>query len=395
MYTTMTRKKTKKEFKYISKESLELFTKLLEAETIGKKEHLTVPLLLDELKKRNFTVNTDEINNIYAIRGVSNEYPMLNAHMDIYNNNWSWSNFNSYYSITKEDKQLYPNDYEVYESIYDEITFAKEEANWNGKCAITASLSAIDSHLKKLKPKDYENMGYDCFDCSCECIGNGLCENFKYRKLEKCEDILSLESFIDNLEDYSYEATETLDELVDSNGIENNDYKVVVDLDNDKIYGEGKNRVLGGDDKNGIFIALMVAELLPDMPMKIVFTVQEETGCIGIKHFIKNNSDFFDDVKYSLTIDRRGGRDLLWSQCGTRSCNKEFAAKVARQGAESGIDICVTDGNIADVIYIRDLVPNSINMSAGYYNPHTSSEYIIPSEVDKIIGWVKGILTNI
>lgn len=69
MYTTMTHKKTMKEFKYISKESLELFTKLLEAETIGKKEHLIVPLLLDELKKRNFTVNTDEINNIYAIRG--------------------------------------------------------------------------------------------------------------------------------------------------------------------------------------------------------------------------------------------------------------------------------------------------------------------------------------
>lgn len=395
MNTTITSKKTKKKLKYINNESLELFTKLLEAETIGKKEYLITPLLLDELKKRNFVVNTDDINNIYAVRGVSNEYPILEAHMDIYNNDWGWGSVKSYYNIHKENKQVYPNNYDVYASIYDEIVFAKEEANWNGECAVSAALSAIDSHLHNLKVKDYENMGYDCFDCNRECIGNSLCENFKYRKLEKCEDMFSLERFIDTLEDYSCEAAEILDSIDEDKIMENNDYEVVVDLDNDKIYGKGKNRVLGGDDKNGIFIALMVAELLPDMPMKILFTVQEESGCIGVKHFIKNNPDFFKDVKYSLTIDRRGGRELLWSQCGTRSCDNEFAAKVARQGAQVGIDICVTDGSIADVIYIRDLVPNSINMSAGYYNPHTSSEYIVPSEVDKIIGWVKAILTNI
>ena len=53
------------------------------------------------------------------------------------------------------------------------------------------------------------------------------------------------------------------------------------------------------------------------------------------------------------------------------------------------------DGSVADVIHIRNLVPNSVNMSAGYYNAHTSDEYIVPSDVDRIIGWVKNILLNV
>lgn len=395
MNTTIIKKKSKSEFKYLNKNRLELLIKLLELETIGKKEYLITPLILDELRKRNFTVNTDNMNNVYAVRGVADKYIMLNAHMDICNIGVNWNNISSYYNIKKKDKQKYPNSYELYSTIYDEIIFAKEEANWSGQCHITSAFSAIDSYIKKLSVKDYENMGYDCFDCVNGCISNRICKNFNCRKIQNCEDISSLERFIDTLEEYSCEAAEVLDDSHYGDIEENDDYKVILDLLNDKIYGEGKNRVLGGDDKNGLFIALMVSELLPDMPMKILFTVQEETGCIGVKHFIKNNLDFFSDVKYSITIDRKGGSDLLWSQCGTRSCSNEFASKVGRQGADAGIDVCVTDGYISDVIHIRDLVPNSINISAGYYNPHTSSEYVIPSEVDKIIGWVLGILRNV
>ena len=129
--------------------------------------------------------------------------------------------------------------------------------------------------------------------------------------------------------------------------------------------------------------------------MKILFTVDEETGCNGVKYFVKNKAEWLNDVKYSLTIDRKDFCHLLWSQRGTRSCSNDFAGELMYQGVRTGIPVSIQDGGSADVVTIRDYVPNAVNMSAGYYKAHTKNEYIIPSEVDKIVGWVKNIIENV
>jgi len=156
-----------------------------------------------------------------------------------------------------------------------------------------------------------------------------------------------------------------------------------------------KLRVLGGDDKCGISVALQVAKENISMPMKILFTTGEETGCIGIKHFCKTNSNWFKNVKYSLTVDRRYGDNLITYACGKWNCSLEFASEITKQGILSGIMVKNEIGTVADTIHIRDHVKECVNMSAGYYNPHSCDEYIQFDEMIQIKDWVSKILTNV
>lgn len=436
MLTNVSKKEKNIKFKYINKPDFDFFQEILTAETIGGHEYLIKDTLVKKLEYLNFRVEIDAIGNIYAVRGVAKKYPMLNAHMDIVDCSYSWSYGYSAPSKSKKSNSIkdmdyleeaqyryekilecdecsdYDNSYNFYTAIYEEINFVRASSTEKGKY-LKDVFEALSEYIQELTENDYENMGYDCFHCQKECKRTYLCPKFKLH-LKNDE---KLEMFIDALESYCIQAIEDIENLADEaiayemsfedefeeeyedefeeEDKEKPEYEVIVDLENDKIYGRGKSRVLGGDDKCGIFIALKVAEMLPDMPMKMLFTVKEESGCVGISYFEQNNLEFFNDVKYSLTIDRRDKDNLLWSQLGTRSCDDEFAAKVAREGVKEGIHVKLMDGSVADVIHIRNHVPNSINMSAGYYNAHSSSEYIVPTDVDNIIGWVKNILINV
>ena len=55
-----------------------------------------------------------------------------------------------------------------------------------------------------------------------------------------------------------------------------------------------------------------------------IFSVSEEIGCVGVKHAIEHNAEFFKDIKYSGTVDRRGNGDLLNKSAGEVNCSKFF-----------------------------------------------------------------------
>lgn len=398
------------ELRYINERDLEFFKEILTAETIGGHEYLIKDTLMEKLKNLGFEMEIDSLGNIAAVRGNSDEYVMLNAHMDIVDYSWSYSSYNSYkdsyyYNNSYNYMNLcnYDNDYEFYEEMYEKINSIKEKHTSKSQYHKEV-IEELKPLLKNLSELDLEGMGCDCIYCTKQCKGIYICEKFN---LDTTIDS-NLEYFLDLLETYCIQAMDEIDmirqeadyldeeeEEIEEVTKSEPDYEVVIDLIADKIKGKGKSRVLGGDDKCGIFIALKVAELLPTLPLKILFTVREESGCVGVSHFIDENVAFFDNVKYSLTIDRRDNDNLLWSQLGTRSCSDDFAGRLAREGVKEGIRVRLMDGSVADVIHIRNLVPNSVNMSAGYYNAHTSDEYIVPSDVDRIIGWVKNILLNV
>ena len=120
------------ELRYINEKDLEFFKEILTAETIGGHEYLIKDALMEKLKNLGFEMEVDGLGNIAAVRGNSDEYVMLNAHMDIVDYSWSYSSYNSYkdsyyYNNSYNYMNLcsYDNDYEFYEEMHEKINSIK------------------------------------------------------------------------------------------------------------------------------------------------------------------------------------------------------------------------------------------------------------------------------
>lgn len=400
-------------------EDYDMLKDLLKFESVSGKESKVALYIKEYLVDLGFEVRKDSKGNIYAVRGIAKEYAMLNAHMDIVN---LANRYSSFYNKTKTTTSKKAQEYNalMVDSFDYSIRQEIEKIKATKMSTMPKEIEVSDEEAEKiwlenkkdrelLYGADFKEIGFKCTHCVNSCKAYKLCYYFqpnsdldtkkqyaKYMKMLMQEDTKVQDGFVQE----SFDLTDKIVPLKSNNFINTKSekssskekYLITVDLVDDKISGSGKNRVLGGDDKCGIFIALKVAEMLRNMPMKILFTVEEETGCNGVKHFVKHNAEWLEDVKYSITIDRKDSCHLLWSQRGTRSCSDEFAAELMYHGIREGIPVKLEDGGSADVVILRDYVPNAVNMSAGYYKAHTSSEYIVPSEVDKIVGWVRNIV---
>lgn len=130
--------------------------------------------------------------------------------------------------------------------------------------------------------------------------------------------------------------------------------------------------VLGGDDKCGGALALTLAAMTT-LPMKIVASVQEEIGCVGIEQV---NPRFFQDVAYALVLDRRGAHHLVVSITGQPLCQGTFAAAVTRAAQTTGLLVYAVEGALSDAATLARMIPNVVNLSVGYYHPHTLHERV-------------------
>lgn len=415
-------------------EDYDLLKSLLQYESISGMESevaLYVEVLLTEM---NFEVKKDGMGNIYATRGVSDNYPLMNAHLDIVNLNRGYKSYltkgsTKVSSTTKERKKkeakLYNSlaldsfDYNYSTSIKKDKKNSTNASNFNS--IDISEEEAIEiwnerhTDLAMCFLTEFLQFGFTCNNCVNSCKKHKLCGYFAPNdSMDTKKRFAVYTKNNTNKVDIKENKSDTIQESFNLDGkiktltpikskekksVKQNNkadkYIIKMDLIGDKISGSGKHRVLGGDDKVGVFMALKIAEKCPELPMKILFTVEEETGCNGVKYFVKHNAKWLEDVKYSLTVDRKDTCHLLWSQRGTRSCSNEFAAELMYQGVREGIPVSIQDGGSADVVILRDFVPNAVNMSAGYFKAHTSSEYIVPSAVDKIFGWIKNIVENV
>lgn len=397
------------------KPNMKTLIELLEQNTPSGREDATRKYLINKLYDIGFECRLDAYGNLYGVRGISDSYPLLNAHMDIVEDSFSYSRGTSRYKNRTESlKSDYFAPYEAYNSYNSykwhmpetQIDMAYEEELALDTLIEGYVLSALDSigdsiaDLKDDAQFTEDEMG-ELVNTQAELqrIYNDLqvimtastrLAQLHTLSVELLDLILEFDYGL--YEAYDMELEGILAEFRENEAVDAI-YKVSYDIAKDEISGSG-GRVLGGDDKCGIFIALTVLEQLRDMPAKVLFTVEEEIGCVGIDQFVKTNVDFFDNVGYNLTIDRRGGTDLLHKQCGKRSCSWEFAGKLAYHGVVAGVPVTLDNGSIADVITIRDYVPNSVNMSAGYYDAHSDGEYVIWGEVLDIITWVRNILSD-
>ena len=144
---------------------------------------------------------------------------------------------------------------------------------------------------------------------------------------------------------------------------------------------------LGADDKNGIWVALQLLEELD--VLKCAFFVGEEVGCVGSS---EADMDFFKNVRYCVQPDRRNGHDLITDISGD-ICSKEFLDATCY--ADFGY--AETSGLMTDVetLCTNGIGVSCINISCGYYHPHTDDECTSWSELNNALNFARHICTTL
>ena len=141
---------------------------------------------------------------------------------------------------------------------------------------------------------------------------------------------------------------------------------------------------IGGDDKCGIFILLSILFSRKVEKVKAFFFVDEEVGCIGAGKAVREHKDWFSDVGYLIEADRRGSSDIILSYSGSETVSPAFKEILLTEGAKPQFTFKPAAGSISDVMKIQeDTGISSINLSCGYYNPHSADEFIDESDMLK------------
>ena len=128
---------------------------------------------------------------------------------------------------------------------------------------------------------------------------------------------------------------------------------------------------IGGDDKCGIVACL---ELLENVECKCIFFREEERGALGSREY---DAETLKDNLYQIEIDRCNAGDLIFKACGTALCDKQFKKEVKKYFPHGQDET----GALTDVVVLGKAGINMMNLSSGYYNPHTPEEYVVLSEL--------------
>ena len=138
------------------------------------------------------------------------------------------------------------------------------------------------------------------------------------------------------------------------------------------IKTDGKT-VLSGDDKNGMTILLYM--IYRKIPGTYYFFQGEESGCDGSEKIFHKNSKFFENFDRMISFDRRAYHSVITHQMGRRGCSQEFAIALADELNQYGFNyVPDSTGIYTDSVTFIGLIPESTNLSVGYFNEHSHSE---------------------
>ena len=137
---------------------------------------------------------------------------------------------------------------------------------------------------------------------------------------------------------------------------------------------------IGGDDRCGVYAILKICEAFKPY---VLFTTGEERGGLGVKKFVKEVEK--PNVKFIIEIDRRGNNQVVYYECGNEDFQKYIQSFgfEKQHGSYSDVSTLSTEYDIA-----------GCNVSAGYYNEHTTTEHIYLEHLDNTITKVMAILED-
>lgn len=144
---------------------------------------------------------------------------------------------------------------------------------------------------------------------------------------------------------------------------------------------------IGADDKSGVWLSLV--NLKKYNNIKVALFVSEEVGCIGSS---KCDLSFFTNCRYILQCDRRGSDDFITHIGGTELCSKEFIAATGFENYGYHQEM----GMMTDALTLKErgLEVSCCNISCGYYEPHTSREFTVKSDLLNCLHFVEHIIEN-
>lgn len=126
---------------------------------------------------------------------------------------------------------------------------------------------------------------------------------------------------------------------------------------------------IGGDDRCGIF---MVLEIIKNYNCSVLFCEDEENGGIGAKKFIETDLAKELSFNYAIEFDRKGKNDAVFYDCD----NEEFEDFITEEFFKSSW------GTFSDISVVAPFLKcAAVNLSCGYYNAHTTKEYVVIKEM--------------
>lgn len=145
----------------------------------------------------------------------------------------------------------------------------------------------------------------------------------------------------------------------------------IIEFNNGKI---SSPQGIGGDDRCGIY---MISKIIQQHHCSVLFTEDEEIGGVGASKFVHHNCSHGLEFNYIIELDRKGSKDAVFYECD----NPEFEDFITE-----GNDWKTNWGSYSDIC---DVAPAlgcaAVNLSCGYYNAHTTNEYVVFSEMEENI----------
>jgi len=141
------------------------------------------------------------------------------------------------------------------------------------------------------------------------------------------------------------------------------------------------NYGVGGDDRAGIYI---VMEITRQLNCHILFCEDEECGGVGAERFCA--SGISPKVQFIVEFDRRGRDDAVFYGCD----NRTFVHFVESYGFTEA------QGSFSDISLIAPhLGIAAVNLSTGFYNAHSETEYIRLDDIGSIIDRAIPLIANV
>jgi di/tripeptidase len=128
---------------------------------------------------------------------------------------------------------------------------------------------------------------------------------------------------------------------------------------------------IGGDDRCGVYIIL---EIIKKHNCSVLFCEDEEIGAVGAEKFVKTKlaKELRSTFNYIIEFDRKGSNDAVFYDCA----NWDFEDFITKEFYK------LAYGSFSDIsVLAPELECAAVNLSCGYYNAHTTGEYVVWEEM--------------